>query len=192
MCSKVSNPAQASLFLKNTLDSQPFAETGDYGKAHFLAAGTVLMEIKFLDRPMLDKLIDHLASLFGVRYRKQPTQAEKDLTENLKQAAEKSNEDILWAAYYATPFYVYENAMAKLKSHDETISIFEDALSIRSSWPDSDPPEIQDFHKLSSLQMIKTGWRSTLFMVALTVPTGTGESGGVISDSDNLQEVDKK
>lgn len=156
--SEVSHPAQASMFLKSVLDSQPCGQHGDYSKPHFLVARLFLAEVKFLNRPLLDKLIYQLACLLGVRYiLSDEENLKRESANTIKKAAIASGDADLWKAYYDTPAYCYDQGLLKLESHDATLDLFRSALDNRSEWPD-DPPKRQDFGVITAQPIVKSGW----------------------------------
>ena len=161
MCSETSNPVQASLFMKTVLGDMPFGNLGSYTKAHFLIARTFLNEVKFLDRPALDTLVYQLARLFGARYQEEPTFEEKQAADLLRVLA--TAYPTLTNICHSNAAYDYYDRLSKLENHDATIALFETAIS-SPNWLDNDLPLKQDFDEVESRAVIKSGWRTSLFM----------------------------
>ncbi len=161
-CSPVSNPNQAAMFLRNTLDHQPCGPTGDYSKAHFLITRTFLRKVKFLGCPALDELIDELAYLLSVRYVTPPTISQRNAATEILLLTQRNDNSIFWDVYHDTFPFKFDQQMAQLADHEGVIKLFNDALSDHLIWP-NDPPAKQDFDRLLHQRVVKTGWSTTIF-----------------------------
>lgn len=175
MYSQTSNPIQASLFLQTVLDHAPCGDTGSFNKAHFLIARTFLTNVKFIDRSALDHLIYQMACLFGTRYVAPPTEDEKRAAETLRLRA--MDDPSLLESYHQTTASIYAERMESLEGHEATITLFETALS-DPCWLEGDHPLEQDFKKIESQAIIKSGWHSTSFLFQKS-NTGIAAGAGV-------------
>jgi len=117
-CSPVSNPNQAAMFLRNTLDHQPCGPTGDFSKAHFLIARTFLQQVKFLGRPALDKLIDELAYLLSVCYITAPTDTQRKAATEILLLAQRSDNPVFWNVYHDTFAFKFDQQIVQLADHE--------------------------------------------------------------------------
>jgi hypothetical protein len=159
-----SDKTQVPSFMEHVIDPQPHGNTGGFGKVDFLQARTFLKAVKFPHRPALDNLIDQLAIMFLVRYKTKPDDRERA---HAKKLLDLSTRDVsVIEIYYASRAYQYDKRTRSLDNSAATISLFNVALSDHSQWPSNDCAIKQPiFAKtLSPLQVIKTGWSTTLIM----------------------------
>jgi hypothetical protein len=162
--SECSDKTQVPSFMEHVINPQPHGNTGGFGKVDFLQARTFLKAVKFPHRPTLDNLIDQLAIMFSVRYETKPDDRERA---HAKKLLDLSTWDVsVIEIYYASHAYQYDERTRSLDNSAATISLFDVALSDHSQWPSDDCAVKQPiFTKtLSPLQVIKTGWSTTLIM----------------------------
>jgi hypothetical protein len=162
MCSETSNPDQAVLFLKTVLDQQPFGGLGSYQKADFLKGRTFLNLVKFVDRPALDELINQLACIFGSRYVTPPSDEERRDVAVVRNLV--SDDPMRSDLYLNMPASIFDVRFSKLEDHEAIIELFDAALS-NPDWPPNDPPVKRDFEAIELQAIIKSGWRTSLFVV---------------------------
>lgn len=136
MYSKCSNSPMAAGFLEIVLDTQPHSTSTYASKPDFLMGRQFLRDVKFVDRPCLDNLLDQLTKLFAVRYHCQPEEDARK-AENAWGQLLKENPG-LQSIYDALPIVQYDRRIKILKDHEETINYFEEALKDRSLWPPND------------------------------------------------------
>jgi hypothetical protein len=166
--SSIDQPAQARLFLSNTLDPQPFGGQGGHAKSDFLK-GRSILKYPFPGRDALHNLIDKLADMFSVRY-STLSESEKVTSRFLKDLAE--NDPALRAAYEKSPEHFRNKKFEQLSSHDAAIDLFNTALRDRTMWPTNDAAEKQDFafSKLNAEVTEKTNFdASTTLVLGMSV-----------------------
>ena len=158
MYSKSSDPRMVPVFLSSVFDPQPQEGKGGFTKGDFLQGRIFLKGVSFPGRDALHFLFDELARMFAVRYQDAPTETERNASLAMR---ETGHTDWLLHSYA----YKYDKQKTSLDSHDATIRLFDTALKDRSQWPRNDPAEKQIFHvDPGHEQVIKTGWRTTLFV----------------------------
>lgn len=178
MFSECSDRSHVPSFMEHVIDPQPHGNTGGFGKVDFLQARTFLKAVKFSHRPALDTLIDQLAVMFSVRYETQPDERDRAHAKKLldQSVQDKSFTEI----YIACRAYQYDARMRSLDNSAATISYFDAALSDRLQWPSNDCAVKQPIFTTppSPVQVIKTGWSTTLVMGGITADHDMHDSEG--------------
>jgi hypothetical protein len=167
MYSSINEPAQARLFLSNTLDPQPFEGKGGHAKSDFLKGRTLLSKYKFPGRDALHNLIDRLADMLSVRY-STLSEEDKSTSDTLKQLLERNPGSLeLQSLYDKSPEQLANKKREQLLSHDAAINLFNAALRDQTIWPTNDAPEKQDFAlpKLNAEVTEKTNFDPSMTLV---------------------------
>jgi hypothetical protein len=67
------------------------------------------------------------------------------------------------------PACIFDDRFSKLEDHEAIIMLFDAALS-NPDWPPNDPPVKRDFNMIELQAIIKSGWRTSLFMLPNPIP----------------------
>ena len=160
--SEVSNKSQVMPFVNSVLNPQSYENSGGTTKEDFLKAQSFLVHVHFPNRPALHQLIRNLADLFRFCYEPEPTEAQREESNQLQLASHKFQNAYVQNAYEAHYCTRYDQSMLKLKDHAAAIQLFETALRYRSEWPNNDASVKQIFESKSPTELVrKTNWRST-------------------------------
>jgi hypothetical protein len=165
MYSKCSDRTKIAGFLKTVLDPQPDDDSTYTSKPEFLRGGQFLDDVKFVDRPCLDKLLRQLTKLFACRYLPQPSDEQRGQEATMRKYCDQSPE--LRSIYDNLFAVLYDRQIDLLKDHEEIIRYFEEALVDRSRWPAEDGAEKQEIldssHSLVPQRVRKTNFSTTHF-----------------------------
>jgi hypothetical protein len=188
MYSETSDKSQVPSFLSGVLDPKPFGPTGSYGKADFLKARTFLQRVKFPGRAALHNLITQLAELFAVRYEDEPTKSQYDVADFLLKNVTNSPDALEFQrAYEETPAFLYHRRMEHLSGYQYTISLFQDALRDRASWPVDDFAVKQDIQsKPPPQQVIKSGWDTAVYVLHMNDVDDFDDAESTVTSSEDL------
>jgi len=160
MFSEVSNNAIVPTFLSNVLDPRPYSNNGGHSKMDFLCGRTFLSNIEFPDRTELLTLVVELASLFSVRYEKEPSAAERSSSQYLLEQEDPT----LRQMYTETQCAKYDKWIQKLEDHMATIELFNAALKDRTKWPSNDAAVLQKFDAKQPVHLVmKTGFYTNIY-----------------------------
>jgi hypothetical protein len=174
--SKCSDRTKVAGFFKTVLNPEPDDDSTYTGKPGFLRAPQILEDVKFVDRPHLDKLLNQLSTLFAHRYLPEPPQVERYYQTKLKSMASSDSSNAeLWDDYDSLHASQYDLYLEHLKDHEQTIRLFDNALKDRSLWPTDDNAEHQNipdtgYSSLSLAQRVrKTGFSTVDVVCEVTV-----------------------
>lgn len=189
--SSINQPAQAKLFLSNTLDPQPVQGQGGLAKSDFLIGRSFLTQYSFPKRDALHNLIDKLADMLSVRY-STVTADDGEIHKLLKKMVDHDPSSVeLRQAYEQSKEHAKERKCAQLQSHDAAIKLFDIALKDASEWPTNDAAEKQDFAfpKLNASVTEKTNFDASATLV-LEMSVEETERDMVESDHDTESDCD--
>ena len=145
------SPGDRTSFIKSVLDPEQFEGTGGSAKADFLQARTALRELTFADRPTLQPLLIDLATLFSVRYEKEPTKDEQDLLAAFTGLQQHRELLVAWS---------YSDRSSKLESHRHIIKLLAGYTEDTNGWPSDCAVEqkLIDPSDQGKKRKTKTGW----------------------------------
>ena len=145
------SPGDRTSFIKSVLDPEQFEGTGGSAKADFLQARTALHELTFADRPTLQPLLIDLATLFSVRYEKEPTKDEQDLLAAFTGLQQHRELLVAWS---------YSDRSSKLESHRHIIKLLAGYTEDTNGWPSDCAVEqkLIDPSDQGKKRKTKTGW----------------------------------
>ena len=145
------SPGDRTSFIKSVLDPEQFEGMGGSAKADFLQARTALWELTFADRPTLQPLLIDLATLFSVRYEKEPTKDEQDLLAAFTGLQQHRELLVAWS---------YSDRSSKLESHRHIIKLLAGYTEDTNGWPSDCAVEqkLIDPSDQGKKRKTKTGW----------------------------------
>ena len=145
------SPGDRTSFIKSVLDLEQFEGTGGSAKADFLQARTALRELTFADQPTLQPLLIDLATLFSVRYEKEPTKDEQDLLAAFTGLQQHRELLVAWS---------YSDRSSKLESHRHIIKLLAGYTEDTNGWPSDCAVEqkLIDPSDQGKKRKTKTGW----------------------------------
>ena len=108
------DPPDLTTFVQTVLDPAQYKGTGSSCKADFLIGCSALQHLRFDGRPSLQPLLMHLAILFAVRYKPEPSTDQKQALINFKESSSVLHHLYAWH---------YNTCLDFLKSHTHVIEL---------------------------------------------------------------------